>query len=130
MTSNLLSRARAAAHHAYVPYSHFAVGAAVRTTTGDIFIGCNVENAALGETICAERNAVTTAVAQLGPEMRVDTIAIVGLGAAPCWPCGACRQVLREFGVRRVLVENEKGQPAELSLEDLLPRSFGPDALA
>lgn len=126
----LLAAAREAAHNAYAPYSHFPVGAAIITTTGEIIRGCNVENAAYGEAICAERNAITTAVAGLGPDIQVDTVAVVGLKAAPCWPCGACRQVLREFNCLNVLVEDEHGSPIYLPFAELLPYSFGPEALS
>lgn len=125
----LLTAAREAAHNAYAPYSQFPVGAALITTTGEIIRGCNVENAAYGEAICAERNAITTAVAALGPTVEVDTVAVVGLHAAPCWPCGACRQVLREFNCRSVIVEDDSGSPIQLPFAELLPHSFGPEAL-
>lgn len=114
---DLLDAAREAAAHAYAPYSGFPVGAAVRTTTGEVFTGCNVENAAYGETICAERGAVTAMVAAGFRE--IDEIAVVGPDG-PCWPCGACRQVLAEFGCRRVIVEGH-----EVDFTELLPRAFG-----
>ena len=123
----LLADARAAAERSYSPYSGFAVGAAVLTDAGEVILGCNVENAAYGESICAERNAVTTMVARGG--RHVEAVAVVGLRAAPCWPCGACRQVLREFGCREVIVEDAEGQPVTLDFSRLLPNSFGPDTL-
>ncbi|MDO5671084.1 MAG: cytidine deaminase [Corynebacterium sp.] len=113
----LLEAARAAARHAYAPYSNFPVGAAVRTSTGEVFTGCNVENAAYGSTLCAERGAVMAMVA--AGFRSVEAVAVVGPDG-PCWPCGACRQVLAEFGCRRVLVDG-----AEVAFEDLLPRVFG-----
>lgn len=128
----LLAQAREVAQRAYAPYSHFPVGAALVTTDGRIVTGCNVENAAYGEAICAERNAVTTLIAQntASPAVpRIRTVAVVGLQAAPCWPCGACRQVLREFHCERVIVEDSAGEVVALSFEELLPSSFGPDAL-
>lgn len=129
----LLAAARQAAHYAWAPYSSFPVGAAVLTVDGTIVTGCNVENAAYGSTICAERNAATTLVAQPRPRTedlpRIHTVAIVGLKAAPCWPCGTCRQVLREFQCQRVVVEDEHGEPCALPFEEILPHSFGPDAL-
>lgn len=124
----LLDSARAAAHNSYSPYSQFPVGAALISDTGELIVGCNVENAAYGEAICAERNAVTTMVAQ-GAGRSITTIAVVGLKAAPCWPCGACRQVLREFNCQRVIVENPDGTASGLDFTELLPHSFGPDAL-
>lgn len=123
----LLADARAAAEQSYSPYSGFAVGAAVLTDSGTVVVGCNVENAAYGESICAERNAVTTMVS--GGGRCVTAVAVVGLSAAPCWPCGSCRQVLREFGCRRVIVEGPDGQPLSLDFGELLPNSFGPEAL-
>lgn len=116
----LLDAARTAAARAYAPYSGFQVGAALRTTTGEVFTGCNVENASFGETICAERNAVTTMVA--AGHREIDTIAVTG-SADPCWPCGACRQVLAEFGCRRVVVAGPDGA-VEVDFADLLPHSF------
>ena len=113
----LLDAARRAATHAYAPYSGFAVGSAVLTTTGQIFTGCNVENAAYGSTLCAERGAVMAMVA--AGFRAIDTVAVVG-PEGPCWPCGACRQVLAEFGCRRVIVEG-----AEVDFAELLPRAFG-----
>ncbi|GAB3941011.1 cytidine deaminase [Corynebacterium tapiri] len=125
----LLSAAREAAANAYAPYSSFPVGAAVWPGEGQpVFLGCNVENAAYGEAICAERNAVTTMVAQ--GIRQVDTVAVIGLKAHPCYPCGACRQVLREFGCRRVVVEGPDGRPVAHDFSELLPYSFGPDALS
>lgn len=124
----LLDAAREVAHRAYAPYSHFPVGAALIDGEGHVVTGCNVENAAYGETICAERNAVTTMIARYGVQ-RITAIAIIGLKAAPCWPCGACRQVLREFHCERVIVEGPDGEPLSLPFEELLPYSFGPEAL-
>ncbi|MCF4006359.1 cytidine deaminase [Corynebacterium uropygiale] len=124
----LLDAAREVAHRAYVPYSHFPVGAALIDGEGHLVTGCNVENAAYGETICAERNAITTMVAQYGAQ-RISAIAVIGLKAAPCWPCGACRQVLREFQCERVIVEGPDGEPLSLPFEKILPYSFGPEAL-
>lgn len=113
----LLDAARAAARHAYAPYSNHPVGAVVLTSTGQIFSGCNVENAAFGETICAERGAVMAMVAAGFRE--IDTVAVAGPDG-PCWPCGSCRQVLSEFGCRRVLVEGH-----DLDFTALLPHAFG-----
>lgn len=129
----LLDAAREAAQFAWVPYSSFPVGAALLTVDGRVITGCNVENAAYGSTICAERNAATTLVAQPRHHAcvlpQIHTVAIVGLKASPCWPCGACRQVLREFRCQRVVVEDEAGQPCSLPFEEILPHSFGPEAL-
>lgn len=129
--AELIATAREAAHHAYAPYSNFPVGAAVLTTAGEIFTGCNVENAAYGDTICAERNAITTMIAATmrADERHIAAVAIVGLKASPCWPCGSCRQVLREFHCETVILEDESGNPTSLPFAELLPYSFGPEAL-
>src|SRR3954452_17114050 len=98
--SGLIAAAKQAARRAYCPYSHFRVGAGVLTNRGNIFAGCNVENASYGLTICAERNAVFQAVAASGvespPELRA--VLVYTPTPAPTAPCGACRQVINEFG--------------------------------
>jgi len=99
----LLAAARAAMRNAHAPYSNFKVGAALLTTTGEIFAGCNVENASYGMTNCAERTAIFSAVASLGPKMEIAAIAIVNDHNAPCAPCGGCRQVIYEFGPKAVV---------------------------
>ena len=115
--------ARAAAANTHCPYSHFAVGAAVLTADGEIAAGCNVENASLGLTVCAERNAIFRAVAD-------GARAIVGIliytpTAAPAMPCGACRQVIAEFG-RDAVVRSVCDGSAHVqnTLADLLPAAF------
>src|ERR1700677_1399108 len=95
--NGLLELARAAALHSYSPYSNFRVGAALRLTNGEIVTGTNVENVSYGLTICAERSALVRAVAQFGPQIRVEAVAVVTLNNAASPPCGACRQVLAEF---------------------------------
>lgn len=124
---SLLAQAERIAATAYAPYSRFRVGAVVVLPDGSIFAGCNVENAAYGASVCAEVNAITTAVAKGATE--IDTIAIVCLDGAPCTPCGNCRQVMREFGVKSVLLRDSSGGAVELTVDDLLPMSFGPEAL-
>lgn len=124
----LLAAARLARERAYAPYSRFPVGAAVRAADGRIFQGCNIENASYGLTICAERVAVFQAVA--AGVRQLVAVAVVGPGDEPCRPCGACRQVLREFGLEmRVIMAGEDGPVEVTTLDDLLPRSFGPDHL-
>lgn len=125
--TSLLEQADRIAELAHVPYSHFRVGAVVVLPDGSTHAGCNVENAAYGASVCAEVNAITTAVA--GGATQIDTIAIVCLDGAPCTPCGNCRQVMREFGVKRIIMRDAEGSPFELTLEELLPMSFGPEAL-
>jgi cytidine deaminase len=94
----LFRQARAAMKHAYAPYSHFHVGAAILLGDGRVFSGCNVENASYGLTICAERSAVFAAVAASAWKPEIVAVAVVNLRGVPCSPCGACRQVLAEFG--------------------------------
>ena len=124
----LVSAARDAATRSYSPYSKYAVGAALLTEDGRIFSGCNVENAAYGLTLCAERNAITTAVA--AGCRRFLAIAIAGgTTSAPAYPCGSCRQVLAEFCTADLPVAVAPLDPAEgsgetIRLGDLLPYSF------
>jgi cytidine deaminase len=96
--SRLFGVARAAMKHAYAPYSHFRVGAAVLLRDGRVFAGCNVENASYGLTVCAERNAIFAAVAASAKKPEVVAVAVCNDRGAPCAPCGACRQVIAEFG--------------------------------
>ena len=120
---HLLALAAQAAAAAYVPYSHFAVGAALRAEDGRIFTGCNVENASYGLTICAERNAVAHAVAE--GARRFDAIAVVTENGVT--PCGACRQVLAEFGPEMtVIVADAAGNRCIYTMRELLPDAFTP----
>ncbi len=113
----------------YVPYSHFPVGAALLCTDGTVFTGCNVENAAYGSTICAERTALVKAVSE-GHRDDFVRLAVVGRGEDYCWPCGACRQMLYEFAPSlTVLVARGDGQFVTLPLKELLPHGFGPASL-
>ena len=121
-TQALLAAARAASAQAYCPYSAFPVGAAVRARDGRIFAGCNVENASLGLTVCAERNAVFQAVAA-GARDLVE-IAVYAPTATPVTPCGACRQVLAEFAIGAVLCAAADGSVVRHTLDELLPRRF------
>jgi cytidine deaminase len=118
----LIEQAQAAREKAYAPYSKFAVGAALLTSTGRVFTGCNVENLSFGLTICAERNAVFAAVA--AGERQFRKIAIVSDSKTPVSPCGACRQVLAEFGMElEVCSANLQGQRFQAGLDELLPRA-------
>ena len=94
---NLLESARQAALNSYSPYSGFRVGTALLLASGDIVTGTNVENVSYGLTICAERSALVSAVAQFGPAIRIEAVAVANLNNAASPPCGACRQVLAEF---------------------------------
>ena len=125
----LVQKAIEMQNFSYVPYSHFPVGAALLCENGRVFTGCNVENAAYGSTICAERTALVKAVSE-GCREGWLTIAIAGTGEDYCWPCGACRQMLYEFAPRlRVLAARRDGSFAEMELSQLLPRGFGPQSL-
>lgn len=123
----LLEAARSASRRAYAPYSNFHVGAAIQTLDGTIYAGCNVENASYGLSTCAERNAVATMVA-VTEERKIQSVAVASPDAAPCMPCGACRQVLREFGCEEVIVEDGSGQRS-YGFDEILPHSFGPESL-
>ena len=119
----LINLAEQASRNAYVPYSHFAVGAALECRDGTVFTGCNIENAALGSTICAERTAVAKAVSEGHTDFV--RIAVAGGGDNFCVPCGVCRQVLQEFAPDlEVICLNEQGQELTLSLRELLPHGF------
>jgi cytidine deaminase len=124
----VMTAARAVSKHAYVPYSNFRVGAAILTTGGAVHAGCNVENASYGLTICAERNAATTMASADLEDRQIEMVAVYSPNAAPCFPCGACRQVLREFGCKEVIVEDGSGL-RRYPFEDILPNSFGPEVL-
>ena len=114
---------------AYVPYSRFPVGAALLCAGGTVFTGCNVENAAYGSTICAERTAILKAVSE-GCREGWSAIAIAGQGEDYCWPCGACRQMLYEFAPGlRVLAARGDGSYKAVPLSELLPYGFGPKSL-
>ena len=120
----LLQAARAAMKQAYAPYSRFKVGAALLTSSGEVFSGCNVENASYGLTNCAERTAIFTAVTKLGPKMIIEAIAVVNNQRLPCSPCGACRQVIYEFGPEAtVFFQGLKAWKAR-RITELLPEGF------
>ena len=113
----------------YVPYSKFPVGAALLCGDDTVFTGCNVENAAYGSTICAERTALLKAVSE-GRRDGFERLAVAGRGADYCWPCGACRQMLYEFAPDLVvLVARGDGEFVRTTLRELLPHGFGPASL-
>ena len=121
---SLLGRAAAAARRAYAPYSRYSVGAALVTAQGRVFTGANVENVSYGLTICAERAAVFSAIASGARRFRA--LAIVAAGRREPYPCGACRQVLAEFGDCVVLCADSR-RPARVhlyQLAELLPAAF------
>ncbi len=126
--SQLVEAASAVRAHAHAPYSRFQVGAAVLTSTGDIFAGCNVENASYGLTICAERAAVGSAIS--AGHKSIVAVAVVTCGGHA--PCGACRQVLAEFGPTMDVVMVDADEPSRvrtMTLDKLLPDSFSGSAL-
>jgi len=120
----LVQLAKQASLNSYSPYSKFAVGCAILTQGGEIFTGCNIENISFGLTICAERAAVSSAVNQLGPGLKISQAVIYTPTQVPISPCGACRQVLHEFAVD-LQVHSICDAEAKLSLalSDLLPQS-------
>ena len=122
--ARLLQMARAAMKKAYAPYSKFRVGAALLTNTGKVFTGCNVENASYGMTNCAERTAIFSAVAQLGPKLEVTAVAVVNDHGVPCSPCGACRQVIYEFGPDAVVFFQGAEGEIQAHITELLPEGF------
>ncbi len=120
--------ARAAARQAYAPYSKFPVGAAVLMGSGRLFTGCNVENASYGLCNCAERTALFTGVA--AGERELVAVAVYTPTPAPTTPCGACRQVLNEFGPRALVISVCDGAArVETTVDALLPSAFGPESL-
>ena len=128
MTDTLIDAARAAQQHAYAPYSHFRVGCALEADDGRVFVGCNVENASYGLTICAERAAVCAAVA--GGAQRFRRAVVVSDADPPAAPCGACRQVLSEFGPTLRVDGVSPAGSVTWTIAELLPAAFGKEQLA
>ena len=128
--AGLLHRARDLRRRAYAPYSNFRVGAALLSASGTVYDGVNVENASYGLTMCAERVAIG-AMTAAGDEGPVLAVAVVGDGDEPCTPCGACRQVLFEFGPEALLLASgDGGRPLRTTVAEILPHAFGPMRLA
>ena len=127
MTDSLITAARNAQARAYAPYSKFRVGAALEATDGTVFLGCNVENASYGLTICAERAAVCAAVSAGAKRFR--RAVVVSDVDPPAAPCGACRQVLAEFGLDLPIEGVGSKRTVTWRLSDLLPLAFGPEQL-
>lgn len=124
---DLIEQAIKAREKAYTPYSKFKVGAAVLTKSGKVFTGCNIESASYTPTICAERTALSKAVSE--GEREFQSIAIVG-SSDYTFPCGVCRQMIREFGKDiEIIVANNVNDYKTFTLEELLPNSFGPEDL-
>lgn len=123
----LMKMAIEARQNAYAPYSHFAVGAALLAESGRVYTGCNIENASYGLTCCAERNAIFAAVGD--GERRFKMLAVAADSHEPVAPCGACRQVIAEFGIPLVVMGNLKEATKTMSAEELLPYGFGQESM-
>lgn len=123
-----LEEARKLLDFAYAPYSHFHVSALIVGASGNLYRGVNVENASYGLTICAERVAIGAAIT--AGEKEIVCVYVMTPTSVPTSPCGACRQVIREFGKKiRIVMGTVSGQVQIVSLEELLPLSFGPENL-
>jgi cytidine deaminase len=120
----LLRSARKVMKNAYAPFSKFRVGAAILTSKGRVFAGCNVENSSYGMTNCAERTAIFSAIAKDGPKLEILAVAVTNDHGVPCSPCGACRQVIFEFGPEAVIFYQGKKGPKQSLVTDLLPEGF------
>ncbi|HEX6644407.1 MAG TPA: cytidine deaminase [Gemmatimonadales bacterium] len=127
MSEALVALARRAQQQAYAPYSGFRVGAAVEAEDGTTFMGCNIENASYGLTICAERAAVAAAVT--AGHRRIRRVAVVTDADPPSAPCGACRQVLSEFGPALTVIASGPRGERRWTMQELLPDAFGPEEL-
>lgn len=123
----LIEKALEAREYSYSPYSNFAVGAAVLSRSGAIYSGCNIESSSYAPSLCAERTAIAKAVSE--GEQAIEAVAVVG-SSDYTFPCGVCRQVIREFGKdATIIVANSPSDYKVFSLEELLPHSFGPEDL-
>jgi cytidine deaminase len=129
MVEDLFEAALAARGNAYAPYSRFKVGAAIRSRSGRIHVGCNVENAAYPVGNCAEPSAIAAMLA--GGAKRIKRVYTTGPGATPVTPCGGCRQRIREFAApdTPIHIAGPEGIRKSFTLDELLPFSFGPDNL-
>lgn len=120
----LWEAAKAAAARAYAPYSKFHVGAALLAGSGAIYTGCNVENASYGLTNCAERSAIFSGVGAEGDKFTIRAIAVYNANQVACSPCGACRQVIFEFGPAALVMFQGRNGREHASISDLLPAGF------
>lgn len=126
--AELIKMAMEAREKAYVPYSEFKVGAAILTGEGKVFTGCNIESASYSPTICAERTALAKAVSE--GYRDIDTVVVVGSLEKFSYPCGVCRQLIREFGEDiKIIVAKNTEEYKEYTIRELLPESFGPEDL-
>ncbi len=121
---NLEKAAARVMKNAHAPYSNFHVGSAILLTNGKIFTGCNVENASYGMTNCAERTAIFSAVATLGPKLEIQAVAVTNDHGVACSPCGACRQVIYEFGPNATIYFQGSDGPRQAHITELLPEGF------
>ena len=119
---DLIAAAKKYRENAYAPYSKFKVGAAVLTKKGNIYGGCNIENSSFPVTNCAERTAIFKAVSE--GEQEFAAIALIADTPGPCSPCGACRQVMVEFKIPRIIMANMKGDVKVVTLEEIMPYAF------
>ena len=120
----MLSAARGAFKNAHAPYSNFKVGSTILTERSALYSGCNVENASYGLTSCAERNAIFAAVAAEGSSMRITAVAVATERDGPCAPCGACRQVIYEFGPEALVLFRGQTGTERMAITRLLPEGF------
>ena len=121
----LLTKAKEASLNAYAKYSNFKVGACVLFESGEIYTGCNVENASYGLSLCAERNAISTAIAN-GEKSKIKAVAIFSPNSALCSPCGACRQWIYELKSdnAQIILADNNSEPVIYTIEELLPHGF------
>ncbi len=123
----LWREAESVSERAYAPFSKFFVGAAIQTSDGKVYVGCNVENSSFGMTNCAERTAIFTAIADRKREGKLDirAVAVLNRDGVPCAPCGACRQVIYEFGPQAIIIYRDKtGKITQTPITELLPEGF------
>ena len=118
----LIAVAKKYREFSYSPYSKFKVGAAVLTKKGNVYGGCNIENSSYPVTNCAERTAIFKAVSE--GEKEFEAIALIADTEGPCSPCGACRQVMGEFKIDKIIMANLKGDKKVVTLEEVLPFAF------
>lgn len=124
MQKRLVAAATRVMKNAHAPYSKFRVGSAILLSNGKIFSGCNVENASYGMTNCAERTAIFAAVAQMGPKIEIRAVAVTNDQGVACSPCGACRQVIYEFGPDAMIFFQGADGPKQAHITQLLPEGF------
>ena len=128
MDQELIDNAKQAAQKAYAPYSNFSVGAAIRTTAGNVYLGCNVENAAYPAGVCAEKSAISAAIMGDGPKMKISAIAVYAVDGngkvAVAAPCGQCRQNIHEFSATAQVYFPKANGYHSCTLDELLPFAF------